>query len=176
MRAGFGVGAKADTLVFLLGLRGAWASAKVISYATGYSGVAIRVAAGEMAMARLIREVEGRPSEYLAPPGPWAALLELQDPFEEGTESPRPPEWRFWAELFAFLANVMEWSTLSEQQTIVPERVVGSRARDLVDRHSLAFKMNGIAVPTPESFKGSSAALGLLETVQAVSEWAHEKV
>ncbi|MEX2599025.1 MAG: hypothetical protein WD533_05140, partial [Dehalococcoidia bacterium] len=42
LRAGFGVGAKSDAFAFVLGLRGARASVKVISMATGYSDVSIR--------------------------------------------------------------------------------------------------------------------------------------
>ncbi|TVP79969.1 MAG: hypothetical protein EA352_00370 [Gemmatimonadales bacterium] len=174
LRAGFGVGAKADLLAFLLGLKGGWASTSVIAYATGYSKVSIRNAASEMTLARLIRETEGRPSEYLAPPAPWAALLDL-----EGGKPPRSlqtsvPEWRFWVEVFAFLANAMALSRLSTSGAVPSMRLLASRARDLMEDHSTAFRLNNIPVPVPGAFKGPSAMEGLVETVRVVTSWSEE--
>lgn len=176
LRAGFGVGAKADLLAFLLGLRGAWASTKVISFATGYSTVAVRNAANEMTLARLIRETHGRPAEYLAPPGPWAALLELHAGRQESTSNPEMPEWRFWSEIFGFLAHVIALSRTARSAASSSERVIASRARDLLEDHAMAFKFNNIRVPPPEMFKGRAATRGLLGTVQAVSAWSNESL
>ena len=175
LRAAFGVGAKADTLVFLLGLRGAWASTKVISFATGYSSVTIRRAAGEMAQARLIRETEGRPVEYVAPPQPWAELLELYpnpDRWDAPSE-PAAPAWRFWSEIFAFLAGAIEWSRSGGS---MGEHVIASKARDLIERHAQAFNFNGIQAPPVEAFRGLDAARGLRETVFVVSDWLADAV
>ena len=174
LRAGFGVGAKADLLAFLLGLRGAWASARIISIATGYSKVSIRNAASEMTLARLIRETDGRPAEYLAPPRPWGALLDLHGVEQEPTTQHAMPEWRFWAQVFGFLANVMALGRLSDTAVPPSDRVIASRARDLMEGHAMAFKLNNIPVPVPEMFKGSSATNGLLETVQTVSAWSSD--
>lgn len=170
LRAGFGVGAKADALVFLIGLEGAWASVNVISYATGYSGVSIRKATREMALARLIRETEGRPVEYLAPPEPWAELLNLYSAGEGWSSGPAIPPWRFWSEIFSFLIGAVEWAE-TEPGVATSEHVRASRARDLMDRHERAFSFNGIPVPPPDAFRGRAAAEGLLETVRAVASW-----
>lgn len=176
LRAAFGVGAKADALVFLLGLRGAWASVSVISFATGYSGVAIRNAASEMALARLIRETEGRPAEYRAPPEPWAELLELQAARGGRGHGFEVPAWHFWSEIYAFLAHVIAWSRLQDTAPDVSERVLASKARDLMENHSKAFNFNNIPVPPPEAFKGTSASQGLLETLRVVARWMQEKM
>lgn len=176
LRAGFGVGAKADVLVFLLGLCGAWASAKVISMATGYSTVAVRQAASEMALARLIRETAGRPSEYLAPPEPWAALLELHNVGGERATSLLVPRWRFWADIFGFLGRVIEWSQVAASEGSPPVRVVASQARDLMEAHSKVFQFSNIGVPPAEAFRGQAAIKGLLQTADAVSEWARDHV
>jgi hypothetical protein len=176
LRAGFGVGAKADALVFLLGLRGGWASAKVVAFATGYSTVAVRQAVGEMALARLIRETGGRPSEYIAPSKPWATLLGFHDCGDAGSTNVASPKWCFWADLFAFLAKVIAWSRSAESTASPPVRVVASHARDLMDAHSEAFRINDIGVPPPEAFKGRAGVEGLLETVEIVSTWAREHV
>lgn len=171
MRAAFGVGAKADTLAFLVGLRGAWASTKVISFATGYSSVAIRKAASEMSLARLIRETEGRPVEYLAPPQPWAELLELYPPDQAWAAEPEAPPWRFWSEIFAFLVGVIEWSDRVASDGAVRPHVLASRARDIVERHALAFNLNGIPTPPMDAFRGLEATRGLHETVQVLAGW-----
>jgi hypothetical protein len=176
LRAGFGVGAKADTLVFLLGLRGAWASAPVIAFATGYSTVSIRKAASEMASARLIRETEGRPVEYQAQPKPWAELLELHSTREGWGGDPMAPPWRFWSEILAFLIGAIEWSKAARSQPGANEYVLASRARDLVERHQRAFNFNSIPTPPPEAFPGREAPLGLRESTRVVVEWAEMAV
>ena len=176
LRAAFGVGAKADTLVFLVGLRGAWASTKVISFATGYSSVTIRKAASEMSMARLIRETDERPVEYVAPAHPWAELLELY-PAEQGkADTPGAPAFRFWSEIFAFLVSASEWSRLAESEGGQRQHVLASRARDVVERYALAFNSNGIPTPSMDAFRGLEAAQGLHETVRVVAGWVDENV
>lgn len=176
LRAAFGVGAKADTLVFLLGLQGAWASAKTISFATGYSSVAVRKAAGEMALAHLIRETEGRPAEYVAPAKQWADLLELYPTNAGGHQAPRLPAWRFWSEVNAFLVGAIECARLGNRDQAPGSYVVASRARDLIEAHTRAFNFNGIAVPPLNAFRGLDMLEGLRETVQAVVTWMVDAV
>jgi hypothetical protein len=176
LRAGLGVGAKADILAFLLGSDAEWASASTISFATHYSSVTIRKAANEMAMARLIRQTEGRPTEYRAPTGPWWDLLQ-PDPRSRRTASSRhPPGWRFWSEIFAFLVGVMEWSRLASPPAETNPYVLASKARDLVERHQRAFALSGIRTPPPEAFPGRRAPDGLAETVEIVLDWMTEEV
>lgn len=176
LRAGFGVGAKADTLVFLLGLQGAWASARVISYATGYSTVAIRRAAGEMALAHLIRETEGRPAEYVAPSRQWAELLELKSFGKTEQQSPQLPPWRFWSEISAFLVGVVELHRRSQSDPPVGPHVIASAAKDLIEQHHQAFTLNNIPIPPPNAFRGVKMLDGLHETVRVVSEWTGKAV
>jgi len=176
LRAAFGVGAKADTLVFLLGLRGAWASTKVISFATGYSSVAIRKAASDMALARLIRETGGRPVEYLASPRAWAEVLELYPTDQGPPAEPQAPAWRFWSEIFAFLVSVIEWSHFAQSTSQESPHVAASRARDIIERHTLSFNFNGILTPPMDAFRGLEAMRGLRETVRVVSEWIDSNV
>jgi hypothetical protein len=165
LRAGFGVGAKADALAYLLGSRGAWASTKEIAFATGYSTVAARSATTEMALARFIRETGDRPVQYSAPPESWAALLELP-----GTP-PEAPPWRFWSEIFAFLAGATEWSRSVSDPAAPGSHVLASRARDLLERHTRAFAFNRIAAPDPDGYRGLAAVEGLLATTRVVAEW-----
>ena len=171
LRAGLGVGSKADTLTFLLGLQGAWATVGAISFATGYSTVSIRSAAEEMALARLIRVTDGRPSQYLAPPEPWGDLLEIgPGRSAEGTEG-RLPRWRHWSEIFAFLLGVVEWSEGPASGRGANPHVSASRARDLMEKHAKVFTLNHIPTPPPASFPGLQAPEGLVEVTKVVAEW-----
>jgi hypothetical protein len=90
---------------------------------------------------------EGRPVEYPAPPQPWAELLELYPADQAWVAEPEAPAWRFWSEMFAFLVGVIEWSDLAASDESARKHVIASRARDIVERHALAFNLNGI--PTP---------------------------
>jgi len=169
LRAGFGVGAKADTLAYLLGLRGAWASIRLISFATGYSSVTSRGAASEMALARFVRETSERPAEYSAPVEAWARVLSVP-------EAAEPPRWHFWSEVFAFLAGAIAWSASVGLPDAPGHHVLASRARDLLEKHHRAFELTRLSVPSPERHRGLEAVDGLLETTRVVSEWVEQNV
>jgi len=182
LRAGFGVGTKADTLAFLLGIGGAWASTRRIAFATGYSTVAARSAASEMALARFIRETSERPAQYSAPAEAWAAVLV---PSEAASLAPSSaassgaaslPAWRFWSEIFAFLASVIDWSEQARSASAPGPHVLASRARDLMEKHARGFDADGIHVPRPESYRGLGAVDALLETTRLLCGWIDEQV
>jgi hypothetical protein len=168
LRAGLGVGAKADVLAFLLGSGGAWASTRQIALALGYSTVAVRAAASEMALARFIAETGDRPAEYSASAASWAALLDL------GGSPPAAPAWRFWADVFAFLAEALAWSGSVSAPDAPGPHVLASRARDLLERHARAFALARVPVPEPAGYTGLEAADGLLSTTGVVAEWVRE--
>lgn len=171
LRAGLGVGAKADVLAFLLGLGGAWASARTIAFATGYSTVTIGKAAPEMVMAGLLRTTGNRPAEYMAPPGPWSELLA---PAGAGGIVPGGgtlPVWRYWAEVSSFLAGAAALSGEALSDGVGREHVLASRARDLTESHRRALDLDRIPVSAPERHRGLAAVDGLAETLQAVAAW-----
>jgi len=74
LRAGFGVGSKADVLSYLLARGGADHSVKETVHVTGYTDRAVRTALEEVARAGFIREAPGRPSLYSADPAAWNPL------------------------------------------------------------------------------------------------------
>jgi hypothetical protein len=170
LRAGLGVGAKADTVAYLLGTHGAWASVRDIARATGYSTVAIRTATSEMVLAGFIRETGDRPARYSALSESWAGLLELAG------DPPVAPRWRAWSEIFAFLAGVGEWSAAVGEPDPSGPHVLASRARDLMEHHATAFALDRVAVPDPAGFRGLEAVEGLAETVRAVATWVDEQL
>ena len=170
LRAGLGVGAKADMIAYLLGTRGAWASVRDIARATGYSTVAIRTATSEMALAGFIREAGDRPARYSAPSESWAGLLALAG------QPPVAPPWHAWSEIFAFLAGVGEWTAAVGAPDAPGPHVLGSRARDLMERHATAFALERVAVPDPSGFRGLEAVEGLAATVRALETWVAEQL
>lgn len=176
IRAGFGVGAKSDTLAFLLGLRGAWANVRTISHATSYSEVTIRKAVSDMTLARLVREKRGRPAEYSAPNEAWSTLLDLDWPSKEMGTAPELPRWRYWAEVFAYLAHVLEWSRLRDLPVNQSHRVLASRARDVLEAHRLAFTFNDIRVPDPAMFDGLEVLACMGQTSEALASWMGEHI
>ena len=129
-----------------------------------------------LCMARLIRETEGRPVEYVAPANQWAELLELYPSGQAWNAQPEAPAWRFWSEIFAFLASVSEWSHLAQSRGDQGQHVIASKARDIVERHALSFNFNGIPTPPMDAFRGLEAVRGLLEAVRVVAGWIDERL
>lgn len=171
LRAGLGVGAKADVLSFLLGLRGARATVSEIAEATLYTTLTARNAAQDMVLGRLIRAQMGRPASFFAPPRPWHELLDLR--LGESTESSieTMPRWRYWLPLLAFLSHVDQWGHRARERDEQSKRVLASEARDLVEEHARAFTLNGIAVPASRDYRGPEFLDAFQETIQAVAAW-----
>lgn len=175
LRAAFGVGLKADALAFLLGIGGSWVSVSVISEATRYSGTAVRAAARDMALGRLIRRTEDRPALYFVPVKPWAELLEIRSHGSRDPDERAMPSWRFWSGTFGFLLNVADWAERAIESEGSLE-VVASRARDMVLDSVRVFDFNGIQLPDPRRYRGPEFLLGLRETVGVVSDWLEDEV
>lgn len=164
LRAAFGVGVKADLLALLLAKNGQSGTIQTLSQASGYTQAAVRRAAREMESADVIRPVRGRPVAYYADPRRWAALL--------GTLEGEGSDWRWFAQVFAFLAGTSEWC--AEQGESSPY-IASTTARDLLDAHRSAFEQNRLPLPN-SSWRGESYVGALTESVQAVAEWLRVSV
>ncbi len=165
LRAGFGVGAKADLLGFLLGVDGAWCSIRLISAGTYYTPRALSTAAEDMARARLVHASGNKPVEFRVNAKPWSDLLEVA----------RVAHWRYWQPLYAFLMNTLAWVDSDEFQGGT-DYLVSSKARDLVIGHRAAFTRNGIDVPRPEDFKGEAYLTGFAGTLRTTARWLRRSV
>lgn len=165
LRAGFGVGVKADLLAYLLGASSApaametWASASTIAAAIGYSRSSVDRVANDMVLARFIEASADHPALYSIEPESWARVLRLRDPFmawdSAGSEddSLHVPRWRFWAQVFAFLVTVTEWTREGAQRRVAPV-VLASRARDLVETNWRFLAGNGLDIPDGRALPG----------------------
>jgi len=165
LRAGIGVGAKADLLTYLLGIQGASADLRALTVATGYSDRALRTAADEMALARFIRTVPGTPSAYRADPDAWMPLT--------GAGSGDVPPWRFWSLAFAFLAAVGAW----EREASLHGwscYVASSRARDLMELHGPRMRYLSAQLDSGSEARGAEYLDVFMRTVQRMALWARE--
>jgi hypothetical protein len=168
LRAGFGVGAKADLLSFLLGLRGAPAAVSLMAAATAYSGRAVRTAAEEMAMAGFIERLDTAPVAYTADHTAWAGVLRL---FRlSASRTPDVPPWRYWSVVFAFLADVDCWARDADEQGWSPY-VASSHARDLVADHARHLRIAGLRLPDPSAAGGAAFLEDLAAEMDKVHAW-----
>jgi hypothetical protein len=170
LRAGIGVGAKADLLSFLLGLGGASADLKTIALATGYTARAMRTAADEMVLARFIQEIEGPPSTYRANPQAWGSVLEIYRPGPRAAELPGVPPWRFWSVAFAFLTAVIHWESEAAQAGW-SAYVASSRARDLMEVQRRRLKYLDVQAAGAADAHGAEYLEFFQGVVESVSSW-----
>jgi hypothetical protein len=166
LRAGFGVGVKADLLAILLSMEGTDATVRSLSQASGYTPAAVRRAAQEMETAAFVRQTHGRPVTYYVDPDRWTALLDEKD----GTAG---EGWRSFAQLFACLARVGAWA--DEQRNASPY-VASSAARDLYEAHRPAFELNRIPVPDPAQSAGAEYLDAFAATVRMLGEWLQARL
>jgi len=165
LRLGLGVGIKADLLAFLLGIGGARVSVRTIAEALAYTPRAVHRAVDDMAGARLIQAIEGTPKLYHVDPKPWIELL--------GTSRGAPPTWCEWPPVFAFVAALGEWA---EGQNLLKASpyVLSSQARDLMERHRIAFTRNQISIPYPDDYSGEAYIQGFEKTLTTLASWMEE--
>ena len=156
LRAAFGVSAKADLFAVLLGTERP-ATVRELAESLGYSTVAVRVALGEMTLARVAEPTGASPASYRASDAAqWSALL---------AGGPRP-RWGHWAETFSFLLAVGDWGR--DAQAWSPY-VASSKARDLAERYGRALRVVAPDAPRLGGLKGEAALPAFAVTVQAVA-------
>ncbi len=160
LRAGFGVGAKADLMAFLIGAssalqqKGIWATESVMSKAVSYSRASVARAAAEMSLARFIEASADRPPMYTLDEDAWAGVLRLWDPYRPAknavlSEASAPfdiPPWRFWSHAFGFLVATHTWAQEASQSQVAPV-VNASRARDIVERFKPYLAWSRLPIP-----------------------------
>jgi hypothetical protein len=170
LRAGFGVGVKADVLSILIGLSGSPLTVRTLAAASSYTLVAVRTAAREMVQAKIIRGTSERPAAYSVDAGGWLHLL-----FPESRARRDAPLWRFSAQAFAFLAGVLEWADAAGDAR-VSTYVHSSRARDLFEAHQAVFTYNRIVTPDTQPYRGPEFLTVFQAIVERLSTWTEESL
>ena len=153
LRAAFGVSAKADLFAALLG-RERPSTVRDLAESLGYSTVAVRVALGEMTLARVVVPTGASPAAYRAADvAEWSALL---------AGGPRP-RWGDWAETFVLLLAIAEWGEDAAGWT---PYVASSKARDLAERHARPLRRLVPEAPSLDGHRGEAALVPFAATVR----------
>lgn len=182
LRAGFGVGVKADLLTFLIGVSAVAepsirATVESIAKSISYSVASTRRAATDMALARLIEASSDRPAQYAIDARSWSEALKLRDPPSVGDPRGRNhvPTWRSWSQVFAFLAACI---TLGEDEAIAaaPPVVQASHLRDVAEHHRRSLAWNGIEWVDPRQFPGALYLNAFGALLGRVVEFAEREV
>jgi hypothetical protein len=104
MRAALGVGAKADSLTYLLGQADRPhpdpTTVRAIAKALGYTLVATRSALEDLAAAKFVIASSERPVSFAAPQRGWHDLLGIA----------RLPAWRPWPAVYGFAHQFLSWA------------------------------------------------------------------
>ena len=164
LRLGLGVGLQADILTFLLSLRGAWASARVIAEATSYSVYSIRRTADKMAEAQMIRSTMAKPIEYRADARAWASTLGIEEEL---------PRWRYWSQAYAFVAELLLLDSEKGPEASTPY-VLSSRLRDLVEKHQDSLQLNRIPYGESGRLIGEDYLGAFDHIVEGLTNWMSE--
>ncbi|HKP74201.1 MAG TPA: hypothetical protein VJT67_01605, partial [Longimicrobiaceae bacterium] len=165
LRAGFGVGLKADLLATLLAANGQAGTVLTLSQASGYTVAAVRRAAQELLAASFVRTAQPRPAAYYVDARSWQPVL--------GNEAPSGSAWRWFAQVFAFLAWVHHWG---EEQRDSSRYIAATTARDLADANRLAFERNRINLPASLWFAGEAYLDDFGSAVEVLVTWLRESL
>jgi hypothetical protein len=155
LRLGLGVGIKPDVLACLIGHAGGAMPVILIAKATSYYGRAVRRALEELAAADFVEARPTAPISYRADTRKWSALLAI-DPSN-------PPAWRSWAQVYAFVAALGQWSQALPTDSPF---VLASEARDLVNAHGRALDPV-IRLPQLDKYRGESYLEPFVEALKA---------
>ena len=192
LRAGLGVGAKADVLDVPAGdgecrsEHQARTTAEVMAKALCYSVASVRRAASEMALARLITADSERPVQYHADARAWAHVLQpaAAGAVREGgyaaatasaTATADLPPWRFWAQMFALTAAVLALCDDAKFRKAAAV-VQASRCRDIAERFRRVLEWNRIQWPDPRRTPGEQYLPVFLQLMRDVVAWMLTKV
>ena len=153
LRVGMGVGIKPDVLAYLLGSAGARRSISAIADATHYYTRAVRRTVEEMVAGRFIDAAATAPASYHVRLEPWAMVLHLPD---------ASPVWVYWHELFALGAALADAASNAGRES---RYLQSSRARDVMERHRLAFDLNGVPLAPAVDHPGEEYLVALQSDV-----------
>ena len=171
LRAGFGVGAKPDTLAYIMGTEERAATVQQIRNATGYTGVTVRSATRDLLLARMIRQTDEHPVRYYAQRDQQRGLLALSG----AVGNSDIPVWRHWTTVFAFLAHVNDLERIARAESD-NEFVQGYRARDVFLKHQRAFTDNSIDVPNQRDHPGPTFLVAFRDAVRAMKDFMEQNL
>lgn len=173
LRAGLGLGIKADVLTYLLGVHGAPVPLKGIALATGYTLRGIRKAAEEMAIGGFVQQADESPVAFSADHRAWADVLGLNESRPGGRAG--VPPWRYWSLIYGFLVAVDEWAATA-QAGDWSDYVASSRARDLVQDHAPRMRLARIDLPDPREATGAAYLEDFWRALSRLPAWCRKNL
>lgn len=175
MRSGLGVGIKADIITCLRGLQGsshvdAGLTAKTLSGVLVYSVAATRQALDDMVRAGVVVKAGGRPARYRM------GNVFISSP-RYGAVGEQAPiaRWSYSAHVLAFLVACAECDADDAYQRAGPV-VRASRLRDIGERFAEPLGWIGQEPFDAASFPGEMYANAFSWTLDAVMNWAAERL
>jgi hypothetical protein len=162
LRAAFGVGAKADVLLFLLTAPRPDASARDLATALGYTPRAVRDAAEDMTLSGLLDASGERPRRYAVQRQPWADLL---------LDGASFPQWKPWSAICELVTHLLAWAAASEA-TKASAYLKASTGRDAIETHSKRLELVHGAPRPPRTT--DLATLG--EFCDGMASWIEREV
>ena len=179
LRAGFGIGVKADILVFLCGsrladdARGGWLHAEGIAEAISYSSATVHSAVRDMRLAGILETSAGSPTRYRVDSDAWREVLNrLWHPDLSPSVKRRPmPRWHFWSQVFHFLSDALEWL---ETRRELPQVVSASKARDVAEQHQKSLHWIGLQTAGAYRHVGAEYNQAFETLIKRVTAWATE--
>jgi hypothetical protein len=178
LRAGFGVGAKADLLTFLIGAhrsldsKDIWVPANLIAEFTSYSKTSVRRAIAEMVLARLVEESADSAPMYGIDLVAWTNFLS-QDALPGRARE--LPAWRFWSHVYAFLVAAHDWSMDQSIRTAAPV-AQASAARDIHDRFGKVLVWMRLSPPDDHGHPGHRFLEVFEHTVRQACAWTRSRL
>lgn len=165
LRAGFGVGVKADLVAHLFCLRGEPRRAAEIAHAVGYTDKTARIALRELGLAGLVEETSDYPVRYAARRGLAESFVDLL----YGDLGESVPSWCYWPQVFAVLVRVAAWAR--DPNVANNAYLASSQARDLFSEFEGAFRGIRVRMPRPEPHPGSAYLAVFSEFVEELGSW-----
>lgn len=145
MRAGFGHGARADLLTYLIGLsnvRGeSWASVASMAHALSYTVTNVRQSADEMARAGFIEQLPGTSGGR----GATARMFRVRAGMWQGLLGGGNPRWHDWKETFRF-ALEFDRIVRAAPAGSITEYVIWSHFRELLGKFPAALPSDNSAL------------------------------
>jgi hypothetical protein len=130
LRAGFGMGTKADVLAMLLGMDEPM-TLRAISENLSYGVRPLRLALEDMVLAGFVERVASTPAAFRITDAQWTSLLNggfNSIPKHANT----PPTWQPWSDVMVLCSHIISWSRDADLHDASPY-VVASRSRDILD-------------------------------------------
>ncbi len=169
LRAGCGVGVKADLLTLLLGKAGRWVTVREASEWLGYTDAAVRLAGREMGIAGFIETTGSGPAQYRADGHRWAPLL-ADSAGPAFTRHPsEAPAWRHGSQVFSLLTAVLAWA--DKPETSRSRYLASTTARDLTQTHRRAWEWNGLKPPDGSAYRGGDYLDAFDQALSLLIDW-----